>query len=180
MQAANKNHSCLPAVYNVFFDKLLNMGLISAPVYAMQSAWYASVSQAFGVPLDSRHGQTKTDWEIWAAAGASASTRRLLVNAVAYFVNETSIGHPFPDLHQTTGDAAYPDSGIEFRARPVAGAHFALLALHRSGQNAAAVEADTTGSLFVRNASLPLPPPLPTAPPVVERGKTRVVEMVRR
>lgn len=157
----------------MYFDKLLNMGLVSGAVYAMQSRWYAEVSQVFGVPLDSRHGQTKTDWEVWAAAGSSASTRRLLVNAVAYFLNQTTIGHPFPDLHETTGTAAYP-AALEFRARPVAGAHFALLALHRSGQNAAAVEADTTGSLFVRNGSLPLPPEAPPPTPAIASRKRQL------
>lgn len=41
-------------LYNTFFDKLLNLGIIQDSVYDMQSNWYATVSQVFGVPLDSR------------------------------------------------------------------------------------------------------------------------------
>lgn len=41
-------------LYNTFFDKLLNLGLVEDSVYEMQSEWYATVSQVFGVPLDSR------------------------------------------------------------------------------------------------------------------------------
>lgn len=41
-------------LYNTFFDKLLNLGLVTDDVYEMQSAWYAQVSQVFGVPLDNR------------------------------------------------------------------------------------------------------------------------------
>lgn len=41
-------------LYNTFFDKLLNLGIVTQDVYDMQSAWYPQVSQVFGVPLDNR------------------------------------------------------------------------------------------------------------------------------
>lgn len=41
-------------LYNTFFDKLLNLGIVEDRIYDMQSDWYATVSQIFGVPLDSR------------------------------------------------------------------------------------------------------------------------------
>lgn len=41
-------------LYNVFFDKLLGLGIVADDVYDRQSAWYAQVSQVFGVPLDNR------------------------------------------------------------------------------------------------------------------------------
>ena len=174
-------------MYNLYFDKLLNMGLVSGSVYEMQSAWYAMVSQGYGVPLDSRHGQTKTDWELWAAAGASAGTRRLIVNAVACFVNRTSIAHPFPDLHETVAGEGpgWPQGWTDgFRARPVVGGHFAILALARSGQRAAATGADTSGSLFARNGTQALPPEdAATAVGGARRaahGPTRVMEKLRR
>lgn len=38
-------------LYNTFPDKLLNLGLIPQSLYDMQSEWYPTVSQEFGVPL---------------------------------------------------------------------------------------------------------------------------------
>lgn len=45
-------------LYNIFFDKLLNLGIVDDSIYTMQSDWYATVSQVFGVPLDSRVSTT--------------------------------------------------------------------------------------------------------------------------
>ncbi|KAI2466192.1 DUF1793-domain-containing protein [Annulohypoxylon bovei var. microspora] len=153
-------------LYNVFFDKLLNMGLVRPRVYEMQSRWYATVSQTFGVPLDNRHHYTKSDWEIWTAATCSRTTRRLFVNAVAYWLNETTTNLPFSDLYEAVGTGDYPLLIDHFSARPVVGGHFALLALGKTGQMAGAVGGDTTGSLFEKNGTGPLPhPDTPTVPP---------------
>ncbi|KAI0886577.1 DUF1793-domain-containing protein [Annulohypoxylon maeteangense] len=153
-------------LYNVYFDKLLNMGLIRPRVYDMQSRWYATVSQVFGVPLDNRHHYTKSDWEIWTAATCSRSTRRLFVNAVAYWLNATTTNLPFSDLYETVGTGDYPLLIDHFSARPVVGGHFALLALGKTGQMAGATGGDTTGSLFEKNGTDPLPhPDTPSVPP---------------
>ncbi|KAI1372110.1 DUF1793-domain-containing protein [Hypoxylon crocopeplum] len=153
-------------LYNIFYDKLLNMGLIEPEIYEMQSAWYASVSQTYGVPLDSRHHYTKSDWEVWTAATCSQTTRRLFVNAVAYWLNETSTNLPFSDLYEVVGTGDYPLQIDHFSARPVVGGHFALLALLKTGQHANAAAGDTTGSLFTKNGTEPLPnPDTPITPP---------------
>ncbi|XXH01615.1 coq1 putative hexaprenyl diphosphate synthase [Hypoxylon texense] len=146
-------------LYNVYFDKLLNMGLVRPELYDMQSAWYAGVSQTFGVPLDNRHHYTKSDWEIWTAATCSRATRRLFVNAVAYWLNETVTNLPFADLHEVVGAGDYPLAIDHFSARPVVGGHFALLALGKTGQLAGATGGDTTGSLFPKNGTEHLPVP---------------------
>ncbi|KAI1344451.1 DUF1793-domain-containing protein [Xylariaceae sp. FL0016] len=142
-------------LYNIFFDKLLNMGLVNESVYSMQSDWYASVSQAYGVPLDNRHALTKSDWEIWAAATSSQSTRRLIVNSIAYWLNNTSTDQPFTDLFELTGTGGYV-AGAHFAARPVVGGHFALLALGKSGQTVSDDAGNTNGSLFPKNSTDPL------------------------
>ncbi|KAI1412070.1 DUF1793-domain-containing protein [Hypoxylon sp. FL1857] len=153
-------------LYNVFFDKLLNMGLVNPKVYEMQSAWYAQVSQIFGVPLDNRHHYTKSDWEIWTAATCSPTTRRLFINALAYWLNETNTDLPFTDLYEVVGLGEYPLAIPHFSARPVAGGHFALLALGKTGQLSTATGGDTTGSLFAKNSTDALPQPdVPTIPP---------------
>ena len=58
----------------------------------MQSKWYPNVMQQYGLPLDSRHLYTKSDWEIYAAAVSSDKTRELILDGMAMWVNETVTG----------------------------------------------------------------------------------------
>ncbi|KAK4151813.1 hypothetical protein C8A00DRAFT_45045 [Chaetomidium leptoderma] len=100
-------------------------------VYQMQSDWYHAVLQNYGLPLDSRHLYTKSDWEFFAAAVTGRKTRTEILTAVARWVNETVVDRPFTDLYETEGDGNFP-GGISFMARPVVGGHFAFLALERA------------------------------------------------
>jgi len=88
------------------------------------------VLQRYGLPLDSRHLYTKSDWEFFAAAISSKSTRKEILDSVARWVNETATDNPFADLYDTEGDGGYP--GLAFKARPVVGGHFSFLALERA------------------------------------------------
>lgn len=120
--------------------------------------------QRYGLPLDSRHLQTKTDWEFFAAAVTRKSVQQEILQSVALWINETTTGMPllFPseaqnsaaiananrntscdldrpltDLHETEGTGGFP--GVRFMARPVVGGHFAFLSLERAcGGNALA------------------------------------------
>ncbi|PSR77704.1 glutaminase GtaA [Coniella lustricola] len=109
-------------------------------VYKLASDWYFNVMQKYGLPLDSRHLYTKSDWEFFAAAVASKQTRTEILTRVAKWLNETTTDNPFTDLYDTENTGGYPD-GIGFRARPVVGGHFAFLALERAcgGQAAQAL-----------------------------------------
>ncbi|KAK4148086.1 uncharacterized protein C8A04DRAFT_33606 [Dichotomopilus funicola] len=100
-------------------------------VYQMQSDWYHAVLQKFGLPLDSRHLYTKSDWQFFAAAVTGRETRTEILTAVARWVNETVVDRPFTDLYETEGDGNFPNN-IRFMARPVVGGHFASLALERA------------------------------------------------
>ena len=97
-------------LYNTYLDKLLRLGIVDQSLYDMQSRWYPEVSQQFGVPLDSRHAYTKSDWEMWTAATCSPSTRRLFVNSLAYWLNNTAADVPFSDLFYTTGNGSFIQS----------------------------------------------------------------------
>lgn len=119
-------------LYNTYMDLLLGLGVVAPGLYGMQSEWYSKQSQAYGVPLDSRALYTKSDWEMWAAATCTPATRRLFVNALARWINSTSTEYPLTDLYVTVGEGGYP-AGLEFKARPVVGGHFSLLALYRAG-----------------------------------------------
>ncbi|KAI0450175.1 DUF1793-domain-containing protein [Xylaria acuta] len=107
-------------------------------IYQMQSDWYHNVVQQYGLPLDSRHLYTKSDWEFFAAAVASKRVRTEILQHVAAWVNETATDRPFTDLYDTEGSGGFP--GIYFMARPVVGGHFAFLALERACQGKAAEE----------------------------------------
>ena len=106
------------------------IGFVPQHIYKMESDWYHFVLQRYGLPLDSRHLYTKSDWEFFAAAVASKSTRAEILESVAKWVNETSTDRPMTDLYNTEGEGGFP--GIAFMARPVVGGHFAFLALERA------------------------------------------------
>lgn len=65
---------------------------VDEKVYKIQSDWYHSVRQKYGLPLDSRHLYAKSDWEFFAVAVASKSVREEIVESIALWVNETSTG----------------------------------------------------------------------------------------
>lgn len=99
-------------------------------IYQTQSEWYMTAMQKYGLPLDSRHLYTKSDWEFQAAAVASPKTRKEILERVATWLNETASDRPFTDLYKTEGDGGFP--GPNFFARPVVGSHFAFLTLERA------------------------------------------------
>lgn len=108
---------------------LLNLSIIPRELYALQSDFYPSVSQLYGVPLNSRQAWAKSDWEMWAAACSAPRTRRLFVNVLARWVNQTGTDMALTD-HYTTTEGGY--TAYAFIARSVVGGHFALLALDKA------------------------------------------------
>ncbi|KAK4046295.1 hypothetical protein OIV83_006169 [Microbotryomycetes sp. JL201] len=126
-------------LYNLFGDRVLNLGLFDDKLYEWQTDWYRTRKNAYGVPLDSRHEWTKTDWEMFAAASTTdADTRDMFVSLIVKYLQANQVDAGFPDLYET--DSAKfpgqdnPDWNIEFIARPVVGGHFALLALDVANQ----------------------------------------------
>ncbi|KAF7718747.1 Glutaminase [Penicillium ucsense] len=111
-------------LYNLFADAQLGLNLVPRSVYQMQSDFYPTVAEKYGVPLDTRHTYTKGDWELFAAAIASTSTRDMFIQDLAKWVNETPTNRPMTDLYDTVS-GNYP--GITFVARPVVGGSFAPL-----------------------------------------------------
>lgn len=122
-------------LYNTYPSKLLNLSIIPESLFKMQSDYYPSVSQVWGIPLDSRHDWTKSDWEMWTAATCEPATRRLFVDSLAYWLNTTSSPYPFSDLFQTIAEGESPSNpnAIDFLARPVQGGLFSFLALVAAG-----------------------------------------------
>ncbi|KAF4619311.1 hypothetical protein D9613_005332 [Agrocybe pediades] len=105
--------------YNLYADKLLKLNLFPQSVYQMQTAWYKTVAQPFGVPLDTRHTYTKSDWEIWTSGiMTDAVGRDLFISSVKKFASDGLSSQPFGDWYETTNGG--PEG---FRARPVVGGH---------------------------------------------------------
>ncbi len=119
-------------LYNLYNDKLLNLNLVPQEVYDIQSNFYPTVKQNYGVPLDTRNEYlTKGDWEIFCAAIASDDTKKMFIDSLAKWINETPTSGPFTDLY-ATNNGTYP-AVATFKARPVVGGTFALLALNQGG-----------------------------------------------
>jgi hypothetical protein len=94
-------------------------------VLAEQAAWYPTVSNLFGLPLQVPHSYAKSDWEMFTAAWLSDyPVGRQLIEQVYTYANTTPSRVPFSDLYDTiVGDQ------VGFQARPVQGGMFALLTL---------------------------------------------------
>lgn len=118
-------------LYNLYADALLQTHLVPTSVYQMQSDFYPTVEKKYGVPLDTRHNYTKSDWEMFCAAIASEETMNMFISDIAAFINETPTSAPVTDLYET-GNADY-GGGIRFQDRPVVGGWFSLLALNQTG-----------------------------------------------
>lgn len=118
-------------LYNMYGDALVQTNIVPRRIYEMQSNFYPSVEQTYGVPLDTRDLRTKNDWEIFCAAIASKDTEAMFLRDIVKFINETPTSGPVTDLYRVNDGTYSP--GAAFRARPVVGGWFALLALNQTG-----------------------------------------------
>jgi hypothetical protein len=111
--------------YNAYADRLLGTGLVPASVAAEQAAFYQTVRNEFGLPLQTPHSYAKSDWELFTAAWLSAyPIKQQLIDDVYTYANTTPSRVPFSDLYDTINDRQ-----AAFQGRPVQGGIFALLAL---------------------------------------------------
>ena len=127
--------------YNLYLDILLKLNTFPTEAYAMETNFIPNLRMERGVALDSRVDWGKTDWMHFAAATAMAPSvknegvRDMLVNDVHAFLTNGQNDVPFGDnfFVETNGiDVA----GLynTYRARPVVGGHFALMALDGPNQ----------------------------------------------
>ncbi|KAL1902968.1 hypothetical protein Sste5346_000880 [Sporothrix stenoceras] len=115
-------------LYNIYADKLLGLDFVPDWVYDMQSNFYGTIMENYGVPLDTRHSWAKSDWQCFAAAVAAPDVRSQIHEHLVRFVEGTPTNRPLSDLYDAiTGE--FPTGGPTFINRPVLGGFFALLAL---------------------------------------------------
>lgn len=124
--------------YNFYLDVLLNLSTFPASAYALQTAYYLTVRQPAGVPLDSSVDWGKTDWMMFAAGTAMApeavngQVRNMLIDDVHAFISNEQCAVPFSDKYFVGNDGSGAlGTWDTYLARPVVGGHFALMGLDR-------------------------------------------------
>ena len=106
--------------YNMVWDKLLHLGLFSDKVYEIELAWYKKQVKPYGIALDSRCDNTKSDWEMWTTRlFDDEEYTNMVIDAMWAYVCETPDRVPFSDLTFVS----YPIMR-EFQARTVQGGLF--------------------------------------------------------
>ncbi|USW48528.1 hypothetical protein Slin15195_G018470 [Septoria linicola] len=122
------NQNSYSLLYNIYSDKLLGLQLVPQSVYDMQSTFYKTKFNQYGVALDTRVGFSKSDWQMFCAAVAAPDTKARFTSTIAKWTAQTTTNFAWTDLYET-GNGNYP-SGITFIARPVVGGMFSFLALN--------------------------------------------------
>ncbi|TDL28683.1 DUF1793-domain-containing protein [Rickenella mellea] len=120
------NDSSWGLAYNLYADKLLRTNVFPPSVFEMQTAWYKTVVNPFGIPLDTSLSVKfipSADWEMWTAAIATDNaTRDIFVGSIRKVAADGLSGAPCSDWYETTNGQTEG-----FRARPVVGGNLAML-----------------------------------------------------
>jgi len=106
--------------YNLVWDRVLGLNLFPADVLRKDMAYYRTIQNQYGLPLDNRETYTKLDWILWTATlTQNRADFAALVDPVFRFLNETPDRSPMTDWYQTRTARK-----VGFTARPVVGGVF--------------------------------------------------------
>lgn len=109
--------------YNLVWDRILGLNVFPPVVAQKEVAFYKTVMQRYGLPLDSRTHLTKTDWSIWSATLAdNPADFEAFITPIYDYLNQTTLRLPLMDSYQT--DRLGGGWGPLFYARPVVGGLF--------------------------------------------------------
>jgi hypothetical protein len=149
--------------YNLVWDQILGLDIFPASVAQREVAFYKTVLQKYGLPLDSRTRLTKTDWTLWSATLAkSRSDFETFVSPLCDYLNHTTARSPFVDSYIT--DDIRSDG---MHARPVIGGVFVKMLADRAiWKKWAARDTAKTGNW----AELPPPPEVTVVLPAADRS----------
>ena len=88
--------------YNMVWDKIWGTELFDEKVYKKEIASNISHFNEYGLPLDSRCDQTKSDWLVWTATMAKSQTEfKKFITPLWNFYNETPDRVPMTDWYDT-------------------------------------------------------------------------------
>ncbi len=106
--------------YNLIWDRLLDLNYFPASVAEKEVAFYKTVQNEYGLPLDSRKSYTKLDWTVWSAAltGKREDFDALFV-PLFHWMNRTLDRVPLTDWFDTVSGRQ-----VGFQARSVLGGVF--------------------------------------------------------
>jgi hypothetical protein len=106
--------------YNLVWDKIMKINAFPHEVPENEIAYYLTIQNKYGLPLDSRHQYTKADWIVWSATLArNTADFQQLISPLYRFVNETTDRIPMSDWYWTD-----KPEHVSFRARSVLGGYF--------------------------------------------------------
>jgi len=106
--------------YNLVWDKIMKINVFPHEVPEKEIAYYLTVQNKYGLPLDSWHLYSKADWIVWSATLArNTEDFQKLINPLYRFVNETTDRIPMSDWYWTDRS-----EHVSFRARSVLGGFF--------------------------------------------------------
>ncbi|MDR2626777.1 MAG: DUF4965 domain-containing protein [Dysgonamonadaceae bacterium] len=106
--------------YNLVWDKIMKIHVFPYEVPEKEIAYYLTLQNKYGLPLDSRHQYTKADWIVWSATlSRNISDFQQFIHPLYCFVNETTDRIPMSDWYWTDR----PEH-VAFRARSVLGGYF--------------------------------------------------------
>ena len=106
--------------YNLVWDRILGLNLFPLSVAEKEMAFYKTVQNQYGLPLDNRKDYTKLDWTTWTATlTQNRDDFETLIAPVVAFLNATPDRSPMTDWYQTKTARK-----VGFDARPVVGGVF--------------------------------------------------------
>lgn len=103
--------------YNLVWDIMWGLNIFPAEVADREIKYYLTKQHKYGLPLDSRDSESKSDWILWTASMSPDTDTFLQFSDLMYkYVNETGSRIPLSDYYNT-------DTGlsVNFSARSVIG-----------------------------------------------------------
>ncbi len=117
--------------YNLVWDQILGLNVFPISVREGEIAYYKTVMQPYGLPLDSRTRQTKADWSLWSATLATNDADFQVFAGPLYdYYTLTTARDPMADGY--TADDLHSNF---FSARPVIGGVFIKLLNDKAAWN---------------------------------------------
>lgn len=114
--------------YNLVWDRILGLNLFPTSVAQKEMAFYKTMQNQYGLPLDNRKTYTKLDWITWTATlTQNRADFEALIDPVIAFLNATPDRSPMTDWYETK-----TAKKVHFTARPVVGGVFLQMLYNKS------------------------------------------------